>query len=277
LLERAVPAIDCSVLPKPEGDATDSLASIVNLRDGTTELGIAESDWVHFAFHGTGPVLYMHSKFDFLRSLFSIDIRPFTLLAKRGSGIEAVGDLAGRRVNLGRLYSEARAGMDMVLEAKGWSKSDFALAEELTTAEQSFSFCNDWVEAIHYLTTHPSTIVSRLVKLCDAVLVDVGGPEIDTLIAARPYLTATTIPGGTYERAPEPVKTFGTTVTVLSSVDVSEETVYTVVKTVFENLPALRRTHPTLRHLVPESMAKGGLAAPLHDGAKRYYEERGWL
>jgi uncharacterized protein len=29
--------------------------------------------------------------------------------------------------------------------------------------------------------------------------------------------------------------------------------------------------------LKPENMVKDGLSAPLHDGAARYYREKGWL
>jgi len=46
---------------------------------------------------------------------------------------------------------------------------------------------------------------------------------------------------------------------------------------VFDNLVSLRRAHPAFRHLMPERMISDGLSAPLHDGALRYYKERGWL
>lgn len=277
LLNRAADDMSCSVMPMPAGDAAESFASIVNLRDAATEIGIARSDWVHFAYRGTGPVRYMHSKFDFIRGLFAIDVRPLSVLAKRKSGIHELADLKGRRVNLGRPHSEARASMDLILGAKGWTRNDFVLAEELAPAEQSFSFCQGRVEAVYYLAMHPSTVVRRLMKLCDAALIDVSGPEIQRLVAEHPYLTATTIPGGIYEQAPEPVNTFGTTVMVVSSVDMPQDLIYTVVKTIFENLQALRRIHPGLHYLEPAQMVKGALAAPLHEGARRYFRERGWL
>ena len=34
---------------------------------------------------------------------------------------------------------------------------------------------------------------------------------------------------------------------------------------------------PALAHLKPEDMVKNGLSAPLHDGAARYYKEKGWI
>jgi TRAP-type uncharacterized transport system substrate-binding protein len=35
--------------------------------------------------------------------------------------------------------------------------------------------------------------------------------------------------------------------------------------------------HPAFGTLEPERMIRDGLSAPLHEGAKRYYQEKGWL
>ncbi|MFQ5625512.1 MAG: TAXI family TRAP transporter solute-binding subunit, partial [Methyloligellaceae bacterium] len=69
--------------------------------------------------------------------------------------------------------------------------------------------------------------------------------------------------------------TFGATVTLVSSADVSEELVYAFVKAVFENLEDLKRSHPAFRNLDPAKMIQDGLTAPYHAGAMRYYREKG--
>jgi hypothetical protein len=53
--------------------------------------------------------------------------------------------------------------------------------------------------------------------------------------------------------------------------------VYAVVKAVFDNLEEFKKLHPALAMLNPQSMVKDGLSAPLHDGASKYYREKGWL
>jgi len=35
--------------------------------------------------------------------------------------------------------------------------------------------------------------------------------------------------------------------------------------------------HPAFANLKEEDMIKNNLSAPLHDGAVRYYKERGWM
>jgi uncharacterized protein len=35
--------------------------------------------------------------------------------------------------------------------------------------------------------------------------------------------------------------------------------------------------HPAFANLEPQKMIHEGLSAPLHEGARRYYIERGWI
>ena len=55
------------------------------------------------------------------------------------------------------------------------------------------------------------------------------------------------------------------------------DTVYAVVKAVFDNFDEFKKLHPALANLKPESMVKDGLSAPLHEGAAKYYREKGWI
>ena len=277
VLNRKSESIDCTVMPMPAGDAPDSFSNLVNIRDGAGDVGIARSDWQYFAVTGSGPVRFMSGNFDMIRSLFSIDTRPFTLIAKRDAEIADLADLKGKRVNIGRPHTDIRATMDMVMSAQNWTKKDFQLAEELAASEQSLALCHGWVQAITYDVGHPDPVVGRVIKLCDAEIVAISGPVVGKLLEETAYLARMTIPGSLYEGENEPVPTFGTTITVVSSADVPEETVYGVVAAVFDNLETLKALYPALRHLEPAQMLKDGLSAPLHDGAKRYFIEHGLM
>ena len=63
----------------------------------------------------------------------------------------------------------------------------------------------------------------------------------------------------------------------MSSARVSNDAVYALVKSVFDNFDEFRQQHPALANLDPRKMAVDGLSAPLHDGAMRYYREKNWL
>jgi len=100
---------------------------------------------------------------------------------------------------------------------------------------------------------------------------------IAKLVANNPYYAYTDIPGGMYPGIPDSVRTFGVKATVVASSDLSADTVYRIVQALFENFDKFRKLHPALNVLRPEQMVRGGISAELHEGAKKYYREKGLL
>ncbi len=264
--------INCKTIP-----TAGSLYNLSNVKDGGLDLGIAQSDWQYHAVQGTGPMKYMDGSFGNLRSLFSLHAEAFTLVVRRDSGITEFDDIPGHRVNIGNPGSGQRGTMDVVMNAMGWSKKDFQLVEELNASEQSFSLCNNRIQAMVYTVGHPNASVAKAVKLCDAALVSVTGPVIDKLVTENPFYAYTTIPGNIYTGITNPVNTFGVTATVVASSDLSTDTVYKIVSAIFDNLEAFKKLHPAFNRLEPQNMVHDGISAELHDGAKKYFKEKGWL
>jgi TRAP transporter TAXI family solute receptor len=73
------------------------------------------------------------------------------------------------------------------------------------------------------------------------------------------------------------VTTFGVKATFVTSADVPDDVVYTVVKAVFDNFDRFKGLHPAFAKLDEAEMISAGLSAPLHPGAVKYYKERGWM
>ncbi len=65
--------------------------------------------------------------------------------------------------------------------------------------------------------------------------------------------------------------------TFVTSADVSADAVYVVVKAVFDNFDDFKKLHPAFANLNETEMITDSLSAPLHEGAIRYYKERGWM
>jgi TRAP transporter TAXI family solute receptor len=80
-----------------------------------------------------------------------------------------------------------------------------------------------------------------------------------------------------YAGSPNKTTTFGVGATVITSADVSEKVVYTIVKATFDNFSDFKKLHPAFKNLNEKQMIKDGLSAPLHPGAIKYYKERGWM
>ena len=253
-----------------------SVYNINTVRAGELEFGVAQSDWQYHAYRGTSKFADK-GKFEKLRAVFSVHPEPFTLIVRKGSGITSFEGLKGKKVNVGNPGSGQRATMEVVMEAFGMKMGDFSLASELKGSEQAQAICDGKIEAMIYTIGHPAAAVTQAASSCDVELVSVKGAPIDKLIADNSFYRVAEVPGGMYKGSPNATTTFGVGATVITSADVPEDVVYTVVKATFDNFADFKKLHPAFRNLDEKQMISDGLSAPLHPGAAKYYKERGWM
>jgi len=254
------------------GGSIDNINAIMN---GDRQMGVAQSDWQYHAYNGTSQ--FEGNKFDKLRAVFSVHGEPFTVVARTDAGVKNFDDLKGKRVNIGNPGSGQRATMDVVMNAEGWTLDDFALASELKAAEQAGALGDNKIDAMVFTVGHPSGSIKEATTSCESVMIPVTGAEIDKLVDENAYYAKATIPAGMYAGTDTNTETFGVGATFVTSTNTDEETVYQMVKAVFDNFNRFKRLHPAFANLEPEKMIKNNLSAPLHDGAVRYYKEKGWM
>jgi TRAP transporter TAXI family solute receptor len=202
---------------------------------------------------------------------------PFTVVARRDAGVKSFTDFKGKRFNVGNPGSGTRASMEELLATMGWKLGDFSLAAELKADEHGPALCDGKIDGFFFAVGHPSANIQDPTTSCGAQLVPLTGPAVDKLVAEKPFYAKATIPGGLYPNNPNPTPTYGVLATVVASSKTPADTVYTVVKAVFDNFEEFKKLHPALANLTPEAMVKNGLSAPLHEGAVRYYREKGWM
>lgn len=253
-----------------------SVYNINTVRAGELEFGVAQSDWQFHAYNGSSKFADQ-GKFEDLRAVFSVHPEPFTLIARADSGVDSFEALKGKKVNVGNPGSGQRATMEVVMEAFGMEMSDFALASELKGSEMAQALCDGKIDAMIYTIGHPAAAVKEAATTCDVNMVSVEGAPIDKLIADNPYYRSASIPGGMYKGTDDDTHTFGVGATFISSAQVSDEVVYTIVKAVFDNFADFKKLHPAFANLDEAQMISDGLSAPLHPGAAKYYAERGWM
>jgi len=253
-----------------------SVANLNAIKAEQQNMGVAQSDWQYHAYNGT-------SKFEDqgannkLRAVFSVHLEPFTIVARTDANIKSFDDLKGKRVNIGNPGSGQRGTMEVVMEAKGWTNDVFKFTSELKSAEQAQALCDNKIDAMVFVVGHPSGSIKEATTSCDSVLVPVTGPEIDKLVSSNPYYAKAVIPGGMYTGTDADTNTFGVAATFVSSTDTDDDSIYQIVKAVFDNFEIFKKLHPAFEHLDPAKMVKDGLSAPLHNGALKYYKEKGLL
>lgn len=263
--------IRCSV------ESTDGSEFNVNtIRAGELDFGVAQADVQYYAYNGLAN-FEDQGPFTDLRSVFSVHPEPYTVLARADAGITTFQDLKDKRVNIGPPGSGGRNTTDVLLNAVGWGRDAFTLTSELKAAEQAQALCDNKVDAIVYVVGHPNGSIQEATTACDSRLVAVTGEGVDALLAENVFYRQRELPGGLYRGNPNPVPTFGVRATFVTSATVPDNVVYVLVKAVFDNFDDFRRLHPVFERLEPQDMISDGLFAPVHNGALRYYRERGWI
>jgi hypothetical protein len=223
-------------------------------------------------------------------ALSKLDLHTGDVLYSKHGGTIAIESDVGRgttfRIRLPRQVRWTRllaagagvgASLEELLAATGGKLSDFSLASELKADEHGPALCDGKIDGFFYGVGHPSANIQDPTTSCGAKLVPITGAAVDKLVAEKPYYAKATIPGGLYPGNADATQTYGVLATVVTSSKAPADSVYQVVKAVFDNFDEFKKLHPALANLKPEDMIKTGLSAPLHEGAVRYYKEKGWM
>jgi TRAP transporter TAXI family solute receptor len=264
---------DSGILCRTEftGGSVDNFREIMA---GNLELGLGQSDFLYQAFLGQGQWRGKGPQKD-LRAILTLNKESLTLLAAEDKGINTIDDLRGKRVNIGSPGSGERQNSIDALENVGIDYTKDLVAKEFKLAEIDLLLENGQIDAFFHTAGHPSpAIIAATQGRRKVRFISITG--LDHLLRKYPYYVKVSIPINLYPKATNEadVETFGVKTTLVTSTKVPNEVVYTITKEVFDNIDFFKKLHPTFETLTKQSMVEC-LAAPIHPGAEKYYDEVG--
>ncbi|MDX2073575.1 MAG: TAXI family TRAP transporter solute-binding subunit [Alphaproteobacteria bacterium] len=251
-----------------------SIHNLEAIRKGDLDVGVVQSDMLYNAYNGT-EIFSDVGADQKLRILFSLHPEPFTVVARKDAKIINFDDLKGKRVSLGSPGSGMRATMEDLMKKEGWTEKTFSKVVDIKSSDLSSALCGNEVDAIIYAGGHPNGTIQQLTGACETRLVNVSGPVIDEFIASHPFYSYATIPGGMYNGNPKDVKTFGVKAVLVANEDLGDDVTYEMVKSVFERLDDFKTLHPVFATLNADRMVRDTDITPYHEGALRYFKEKG--
>jgi TRAP transporter TAXI family solute receptor len=251
-----------------------SVYNVNTIKNGELDFGIVQSDIAYQS--STGTVQFEDNKIEKLRSVMAIYPELFTLVARKDANINNIMDIKGKRINLGNPGSGNEATALALFDVLGIKTSDLAFAGALKAAEMPDGIRDNKIDGYFYMVGHPTANIKDASNSVDVKIVPITGEKVDAFVKANPYFAKADVPAGLYKGNDEPTPTFGVKAVLVTSTDVSDKAVYTVVKAILENFEDFKKLHPAYAHITKESLLDG-LSAPLHEGAKKYYKEAGLL
>jgi len=266
--EKGEHQIHCSV--QATGGAVVNLRAI---RRGEMPLGFAVSEVQADAYNGTGAFKDEGPNKD-LRFVMSLYPEPFHLIVRKDAGVKHFRDIKGKKVAAGPPGTSTRETAHVMMNYFGIDSKKDIIDVPLTFRETPAALCDNKIDVIIFASGVPTPLVQEATSTCDAKLAPIDGPEITKLLSEHPYFAPLTIPGGSYPGNDANVNTFGSAATVVSSQSVDADTIYQVVKALFDNFEAFKQQKPFYKLMTREASANvSRVGVPYHDGAKRFYEQ----
>ena len=187
------------------------------------------------------------------------------------SGIETFTDLKGKRVAVGDQNSGVEVNARNLLEGHGITYDDIEV-DYLGYAEAADGLRSGQLDAAFLTSGLPNASVLELSETLDIRLVSIEPENVEKIAQDQSYFIPIEIPEGTYGNE-EPIPTAAIMNALVVRSDLSEDDVYKLTKTFFENLTNLENAHQAAKNINLEDAQKG-LVAPIHPGAERYYNEQ---
>ncbi len=251
-----------------------SVYNIQAVMSGELEMGITRSDLAFQAHEGINAFKAIGPNPE-IRAITTLYSMPIAVLVKKDAGIEKFSDLESKRINIGNKGSGKRSVAELILDVMGWQHGDFSAVLELSTKQMGKAFCGDQVDILIEGLGNPSKFYEEMVRDCNGKFIEVPKEVVAKIQKKFPYFAALNIPGGLYHETPKAVNTFGFKATLVSKRKVHPDTVYDVVTSIFDNFKKFQSKHPSLSLAKPQTLVNNGIFIPIHDGALRYYFEKG--
>lgn len=235
-----------------------------------------QSDWLYSAYHGIDNFLNKGPDHE-LTVLFLPFSEAFTIAVRANSGIHTVQDLLGKRISMGNPASGSYDTMLRLIKVFGWTLNDFKEVQHLKPSEQPHALCNGTIDASISTLAHPNSAIQESASSCETKIIPLSGEYVTRFLKEYPYYFPMVIPGNLYPGNEENINTFGMKAVLVAHKKVDPMITYQLVKSVFDNYDYFKEFHPVFKQLGQEGMVQSIHNIPFHQGAERFFKEKGLL
>ena len=195
--------------------------------------------------------------------------------AVAGNELADISQLKGKRFSIGKKNSGTEGSGRYILDSLGVNADQFNNVH-MGYGASSGALQDGRIDGMNTPAGVPvSAVTQAFSSMGDSIkLLNVSDESLEKINDKFSLWTPYIIPVGTYPGQTKTIYTVAQPNFLAVHEDVSDEDVYQITKTIYENLPFLNSIHKATKAMNPEK-AIDGLTVPLHPGAARYYKEIG--
>jgi TRAP transporter TAXI family solute receptor len=243
-----------------------SLGNIRLLNDRTAQFALVQNDVARSAYAGRGR--FSGAPQPELRAVASLFPETIHLVARAGGGIAGIGDLRGKRVDLGLPGSGTRTNAATLLAVSGIPESELASVSGSALPDAAASLADGRIDAFFATIHAPAREIGRLAARTKLVIVPIG-PSRELVDGG---LLPLTLPALTYAGQTTPVPTLAATALLVTRAEVAPAAVDAMLRLLFERQEG---TPSAAVAQVAVARARDGLAIPLHPAAETWLAAHG--
>ena len=249
-----------------------SKANIQLIATGDADIAIVQNDVMYYAYTGTDlfaggdPI----TGFSAVCSCYPEYVQ---ILAKKD--ITSIDDLRGKRVSVGDAGSGTEFNAKQILAAYGISFDDIVVSNQ-SFADSADALKVGSIDAAFVVAGYPTTAVTELATNFDFNLLPIDQAHADALQANYGFYYYGVIPGGTYSPVADDTPAVAVMATIIASNKVPADVVYAFVKGLFDYKTDITAGHAKGAEL-DLNTAVSGVSIPWHDGAAKFYKEKGLM
>ena len=252
--------------------ATGASKANIQLMDaGEVELAMVQNDVMDYAWNGVD--LFNGEKTQSFTAMAALYAEVCQVVANPGAGIRTIADLKGKNVSVGDAGSGTEFNARQILEAYGVTFNDIGL-QNLSFAASADALRDNKIDAFFCVAGAPTPAIVDLATTKEIAVLEVDDAHVAELRKNYPFYTQFPIDNGSYRGQAGAIKTVAVKATFIVSPKVSEDTVYRLTKSLFDNKAEITTAHIKGEEL-STAYAVDGISVPFHPGAVRYFKEVG--
>ncbi len=250
-----------------------SLANLTALQSGKVSSAFVQSDVAYWAYTGTGLFTNKDALGD-LRAIASLYPEAIHIVIRKDQSIASVSDLRGKRVSVGARKSGTLLQSRLVLAAYQLSEDDVQ-PQYMNVSQSIEKMKNDELDAMFFSVGAPAPALEQLfTDSDDFTLLSLDKKQQQDIFRQGHYFFPYSIAADTYPNIGE-VKTISVYALWLCSASADDELVYQMTKALWSDAAQQLLNSSFIGKQIDIEHSLNGIGIPLHDGAKKYYNEIG--
>lgn len=253
--------------------------NIQMLKNKEAQMAILQSLFGLNAYKGMGP--YEGNPMKEFRSVTMLweNVEHFSLIKKavKTGNVSDLAHIRGEKFSIGKRGSGTEGSGRTILKALGIEPDKDMVLEFLGYTPSAQAMMDKRIIGSNIPAGAPAAAITQLfAQMGDkkVKVLDFTDGQLAAIRAKYPIWNRYVIKADTYPGQKTDINTISQPNFLAVRPDVSEETVYLITKTIYENLPFLTTIHKATK-VMNIKKAIAGLPVPLHPGAAKYYKEVG--